>query len=30
MNGTLATFDRAIPLGAVRGATSRHLSVIAP
>jgi toxin-antitoxin system PIN domain toxin len=30
MNGTLATFDRSIPLGSVRGATSRHLSVIAP
>lgn len=28
--GTLATFDRSIPLGAVVGATSTHLTVIAP
>ena len=30
MGGTLATFDAHIPLRAVRGATSRSLSVIAP
>lgn len=28
MDGTLATFDRSIPLGSVRGATIRHLTVI--
>jgi predicted nucleic acid-binding protein len=28
--GTLATFDRTIPLGAVKGATRPHLQVIAP
>ena len=30
MKGTLATFDRAIPISAVKGATAEHLSVIAP
>jgi uncharacterized protein len=30
MGGRLATFDRSIPLGAVRGATRAHLSVIGP
>lgn len=30
MNGTLTTFDRTIPLGAVKGATRAHLSVIEP
>jgi toxin-antitoxin system PIN domain toxin len=30
MAGVLATFDRSIPLGAVSGATSRHLVVIRP
>ena len=30
MDGTLATFDRTIPLSAVKGATGRHLTVIAP
>ena len=29
MDGRLATFDSRIPLGAVRGATSEHLAVIA-
>jgi toxin-antitoxin system PIN domain toxin len=28
--GALATFDRTIPLGAVKGATRTHLQVIAP
>ena len=28
--GALATFDRTIPLGAVKGATRAHLQVIAP
>lgn len=28
MKGTLATFDRTIPLGAVKGATGEHLAVI--
>jgi toxin-antitoxin system PIN domain toxin len=28
MKGTLATFDSTIPIGAVQGATSDHLSVI--
>lgn len=28
LNGTLATFDRSIPLGAVHGATREHLTVI--
>ncbi len=30
MNGTLATFDRAIPLAAVKGASGQHLTVITP
>ena len=30
MNGTLATFDRAIPLAAVIGAKAEHLTVITP
>lgn len=30
MDGALATFDRSIPLAAVPGATSRHLTVIRP
>jgi toxin-antitoxin system PIN domain toxin len=30
MNGTLATFDRAIPLAAVPGARAEHLTVITP
>jgi toxin-antitoxin system PIN domain toxin len=30
MKGALLTFDRSIPLKAVRGATSAHLVVIAP
>lgn len=30
MDGTLATFDRSIPLAAVPGATNRHLAVIRP
>ena len=30
MDGTLTTFDRTIPLGAVKGATRAHLSVIEP
>jgi uncharacterized protein len=30
MKGRLATFDRSIPLRAVKGATRRHLAVIAP
>ena len=30
MNGRLATFDRSIPLAAVKGATRDHLVVIAP
>lgn len=30
MNGTLATFDRSIPIDAVRGARREHLTVIAP
>lgn len=29
-NGTLATFDRSIPVGAVRGASAANISVIAP
>jgi len=28
MNGTLATFDRSIPLAAVKGALTQHLTVI--
>lgn len=27
-DGRLATFDRSVPLGAVEGATSRHLEII--
>ena len=30
MNGTLATFDRGIPLAAVQGARPEHLTVITP
>lgn len=30
MNGTLATFDRSIPLAAVVGAKAEHLTVITP
>jgi hypothetical protein len=30
MNGTLATFDRSIPLAAVIGAKAEHLTVITP
>lgn len=30
MGGTLATFDGSIPLKAVKGATTRGLSIIAP
>lgn len=30
MKGALLTFDRSIPIKAVRGATSAHLQVIAP
>lgn len=30
MNGALVTFDRTIPMAAVRGATADHLQVIAP
>jgi hypothetical protein len=30
MNGRLATFDRSIPLAAVKGATRDNLAVIAP
>ena len=30
MDGALATIDRTIPLSAVRGATAKHLLVIAP
>jgi hypothetical protein len=30
MDGALATFDRSIPIGAVRGAAERHLRVVAP
>jgi hypothetical protein len=30
MNGTLATFDRSIPLAAVLGAKAEHLTVITP
>ncbi len=30
MKGALLTFDRSIPINAVRGATSAHLQVVAP
>lgn len=30
MKGALLTFDRSIPMKAVRGATASHLQVIAP
>jgi toxin-antitoxin system PIN domain toxin len=30
LDGTLATFDRSIPLSSVLGATSRHLTVVTP
>jgi hypothetical protein len=30
MGGRLATFDRSIPLAAVRGARAQHLTLIEP